>query len=74
MNTVDKIDAFLLNQDGTFEGGVLVVAYAQVGGNNVVGIYYDANASVTGGATLVSALSGISAATSLTSSDFHFIG
>jgi VCBS repeat-containing protein len=74
MNTVDAIDAFLLSQNGTFDGGVLVVAYAQVGGNNVAGIYYDANASVTGGATLVTALSGISAATSLTSSDFHFIG
>jgi Ca2+-binding RTX toxin-like protein len=47
MDTASQIDNFLDGQNGTFNGGVVVVAYTNGGAN--VGIWYDPDANTTGG-------------------------
>ena len=73
MNTATEIDDFLLHQNGTFDGGVLMAAYTEVAGVNQVAIYYDFDANSAGGTTLITTLSNITTTSSLSASDFHFL-
>ena len=73
MNTATEIDDFLLQQNGTFDGGVLMAAYTEVAGVNQVAIYYDSDANSAGGTTLITTLSNITTTSSLSASDFHFL-
>jgi hypothetical protein len=79
MNEASKVDQFLAAQNGTFSGGVLVVAYAHPGSSDVVGLYYDADASsvdpagITLLVTFVGAGNGALLPTSLSAADFDFI-
>ena len=44
-----EVDTFLDTQNGTFDGGVFVLAYTDAGGANRVGLYYDPDADSTNG-------------------------
>jgi hypothetical protein len=50
IDTIVEVDNFLDTQNGTFNGGVFVLAYTDVGGSNRVGLYYDPDADSTNGA------------------------
>jgi hypothetical protein len=63
MDEVSEIDAFLLNQNGTFNGGVFVVAHSDPG--NQATLYYDADANTAGGVTQVAVFTSTSNVTTL---------
>lgn len=56
MDTAGEVDSFLLSQNGTFDGGVFVLAHNDGdggGGTDHAALYYDADANTAGGTTLV---------------------
>ena len=69
MDTAAEVDALLMNSAGSFNGGVLVVAYN--GGN--AALYYDADANDAGGVTLIGTLTNLTNTTSFAAADFVFI-
>ena len=67
-DTAGEINTFLDTQNGTFDGGVFVLAYSDEVSSNQVALYYDADANDTGagaGATLVAVFTNQTLTTSL---------
>jgi Ca2+-binding RTX toxin-like protein len=71
IDTAGAVDSFLDGQNGTFNGGVFVLAYNDAGGSpstNHVALYYDADANDTGGAagaSLVAVFTSVTTTTGL---------
>ncbi|WP_212001903.1 calcium-binding protein [Bradyrhizobium sp. JYMT SZCCT0180] len=68
VDTAGEIDTRLDAQNGTFNGGVFVLAYTDVAGTDQVALYYDADANDTGGgagATLVARFSNYTSVTAV---------
>lgn len=67
-NSIDdatKVDAFLTGQNGSFDGGVFVLAYTDAENNNQVGLYYDSDANTAGGTSLVAVFTSATVTTAL---------
>ena len=52
-DTAGEVDSLLAAQNGTFNGGVFVLAHNDAVNNNDVALYYDSDANTAGGTTLV---------------------
>jgi Ca2+-binding RTX toxin-like protein len=52
-DTAAEVDTLLAAQNGTFNGGVFVLAHNDDVSNNHVALYYDSDANTAGGTTLV---------------------
>ncbi|WP_395016013.1 beta strand repeat-containing protein [Dongia sp.] len=64
-DTATEVDTLLLNQKGTFDGGVFALAYADDVSNNQVGLYYDSDANTAGGTSLVAVFSNYTSVTAV---------
>lgn len=73
LSTAAAVDSYLAGAAGTFAGGMFVLA--QGGNSQLVSLYYDPNASATGGASsavLLGTLNGVTSVAGFTSADFGF--